>query len=56
MDHQHVLADIKTVHRADLDTVHVLALDAGFGDDIGHAAAPKGGGEPPPLQVPKVGR
>ena len=38
MDHQHIGADIKTIDRADFDTVHVFAPDAGFGDDIGHLA------------------
>ena len=37
VDHQHVFAFIEAVHRADLDAVHELAFDAGFGDDIGHA-------------------
>jgi hypothetical protein len=36
MDHQHVLAGIETVDRADLHAVHILALDAGLGDDISH--------------------
>src|SRR5262245_48371430 len=40
MDDQHVLADIEAVDRAYLDAVHVLALDAGFGDDVGHPLAP----------------
>src|SRR3546814_16464066 len=41
MDHQHVLADIETVDRADLDAVHVFALDAGFGHDVGHGCLPR---------------
>jgi hypothetical protein len=36
MDYQHVLTSIEAVHRTDLDAVHVLALDAILGDDIGH--------------------
>ena len=36
VDYQHVFALVEAVHRADLDAVHELALDAGFGDDIGH--------------------
>ncbi|MPL71118.1 hypothetical protein SDC9_16889 [bioreactor metagenome] len=40
VDHQRVLALVEAVHRADLDTVGVLAGDAIVGDDIGH-------GEPP---------
>jgi hypothetical protein len=40
MDDEHVLADIKAVDRTYLDAVHVFALDAGFGDDVGHPVAP----------------
>ena len=36
VDDQHVLALVEAVHGADFDAVHVLALDAGFGDDVGH--------------------
>src|SRR6056297_675627 len=36
VDHQHVLALVETVHRADFHTVGVLAGDAIVGDDIGH--------------------
>jgi hypothetical protein len=36
VDDQHVLADVEAVHRTDLDAVHVLALDAVLGDDVGH--------------------
>src|SRR6266850_199787 len=39
IDDQHVLALVEAVHGADLDTVHVLALDASLGHDIGHSAA-----------------
>ena len=35
---------VEAVHRADLDAVRVLALDAGFGDDEGHAS--DSGGSP----------
>jgi hypothetical protein len=38
MDHQHVLAFVEAIHRTNFDAVHELALDAGFGDDIGHKA------------------
>src|SRR6185369_7863896 len=41
VDHQHILAGVETVHRADLHAVHILALDAGLGDDISHWATPK---------------
>lgn len=33
---QHVLAFVEAIHRADLDAVHIFALDAVLGDDIGH--------------------
>src|SRR5262245_34044584 len=36
MDDEHVLALVEAVDGADLDTVHVLALDAVFGDDVSH--------------------
>jgi hypothetical protein len=36
VDHQHVLTLIETIYRANLDAIHVLAADAGFGDDVGH--------------------
>src|SRR5688572_8845435 len=36
IDDQHVRPLVETVHGADLDAVHVLALDAVFGDDKGH--------------------
>jgi hypothetical protein len=36
IDHDHVLALVETVHGADLDAVHILAFDAGVGDDVGH--------------------
>src|SRR3546814_15622798 len=39
MDHQHVLALVEAVDGADLHAVHVLALDAGFGDDVGHCGS-----------------
>src|SRR3546814_14390350 len=40
MNDEHVLAHIEAVDRTDLDTVHVLALDAEVGDDVGHAGSP----------------
>src|SRR5689334_706519 len=36
MDDQHVLALVETIYRANLDAVGVLALDAGFSDDVSH--------------------
>src|SRR5438477_11764193 len=36
MDHQHVVALVEAVDGADLHAVHVLALDAVFGDDVSH--------------------
>src|SRR5256885_9768027 len=36
MDDQHVVALIEPLDGADLDAVHVFALDAVFGDDVGH--------------------
>jgi hypothetical protein len=36
MDHQHVLALVEAIDGADLDAIGVLALDAGFGDDVSH--------------------
>jgi hypothetical protein len=42
MDDEHVLAFIEAVDRTHLDAIHVLALDAIVGDDIGHAASPGG--------------
>src|SRR5262245_46396275 len=36
MDDEHVVALVEAVDGADLDAVHVLALDAVFGDDVGH--------------------
>ena len=38
VDHQHVLALVKTIHGADLHAVHVFAFDAVFSDDISHGA------------------
>jgi len=40
MDNQHVLALVETVDGANFHAVHVLALDAGFSDDIGHRRRP----------------
>src|SRR6185436_11622119 len=36
VDDEHVLALVEAVHGADFDAIHVLALDASFGDDVGH--------------------
>src|SRR5574341_526788 len=38
MDDEHAGALVKAIHRAHLDAVHVLALDAVFGDDVSHEA------------------
>jgi hypothetical protein len=37
MDHEHVFTLVEAVHGADFDAIHVLALDASFGDDVGHS-------------------
>jgi hypothetical protein len=39
MDDEHVLASIEAVDRANLHAVHILALDAVLGDDVGHDIA-----------------
>jgi len=36
VNNQHILALVEAVYRADLDAIHVLALDANFGDDVSH--------------------
>jgi hypothetical protein len=36
MNDQHVLAFVEAVHRADFNAVHIFALDAVLGDDVGH--------------------
>ena len=36
MDDQHVLALVEAIDGAHLDTIGVLALDAGLSDDVGH--------------------
>src|SRR5258708_22572453 len=36
IDDQHVLALVEAIHGADFNAVHVLALDASLGNDIGH--------------------
>src|ERR1700739_861711 len=36
MNDKHIRALVEAVHGADLDAVHVLALDATFDDDVGH--------------------
>ena len=33
---EHILAFIEAIDRANFDAVHVFALDAIFGDDVGH--------------------
>ena len=33
---EHILADVEAVHRAHFDAIHVFALDAVFGDHVGH--------------------
>src|SRR5690554_5498393 len=43
VDHQEVGALVEAVHRADLDTIGVLALDAVLGDDERHATLPSSG-------------
>jgi hypothetical protein len=43
VDDQHVLAFVETIDRADFNTVHVLALDAVLGDDIGHVLSIQSG-------------
>jgi hypothetical protein len=41
VDHQHILAFVKAIDRADLDTVGIFALDTGVSHDIGHAISGK---------------
>jgi hypothetical protein len=36
MDDEHVLAFVEAVHGTDFHAIHVFALDAVFGDDVGH--------------------
>src|SRR3954467_7683299 len=36
VDDEHVVALVEAVDRADLDAIHVLALDASLGDHVGH--------------------
>src|SRR4051812_11738537 len=36
MDHEHVVALVEAIDGADFHAVHVLALDAVFGDDVSH--------------------
>src|SRR5262245_27302377 len=64
MDHQHVVALVEAIHGADLDAVHVLASDAGFGDHVGHRSlrsktGPGNAPEPPAaadhIQAPSAG-
>ena len=37
MNDEHVLAFVEAVDRTNLHAIHIFALDAVFGDDIGHA-------------------
>jgi hypothetical protein len=39
MDDEHFLAFLKTIDRADLDTIGVLALNALIVDDVGHTVS-----------------
>jgi hypothetical protein len=39
MNHEHVLAGVEAVNRADFHAVHIFALDAVLGDDVGHDIA-----------------
>jgi len=36
MDNQEVLAFVEAIYRANFDTIHVFALHAGVGHDVGH--------------------
>jgi hypothetical protein len=47
---------VKTVDGADLDTVHVLALDAAFGDHKGHDSTFNNGVEVRQFIVPRIAR
>jgi hypothetical protein len=38
MDDQHVVAFVEAIDRTDFHAIHVFALDAIVGDDIGHLA------------------
>jgi hypothetical protein len=42
---EHVLALVEAIDRADLDAVHVFALDATFDDDISHFRALQAGAD-----------
>src|SRR5439155_7792041 len=53
MDYEHVLALVEAVHGADLDAIHVFALDTGFIDDVGHCGS--GSGFAPVLAQARVG-
>ena len=44
IDDQEIRALVEAVDRAHLDAVHVLALDAGLGNDEGHAGSSGGKG------------
>jgi hypothetical protein len=42
---QHILAFIEAIHRADFYAVHIFALDAVLGDDVGHCRSIQSGFE-----------
>ena len=43
VNNEHILALVEAIHGTDLDAIHELAFDAGFGDHIRHKrATPKG--------------
>src|SRR5258708_7121416 len=44
IDDKHVIALVEAIHWADFNAVHVLALDASLGHDIGHQRLPKRAG------------
>jgi hypothetical protein len=43
MDHQHVLPLVKAIDGANLDAIHVFALDAGLADNERHDVTPSSG-------------
>src|SRR5262252_3421288 len=45
IDHQEIRTFPKAVDRTNIDAVRVLAFDAAFGNDVGHAAIGGGRGE-----------
>jgi hypothetical protein len=36
VNHEHILANIEAIDRADLDAIHIFAFDTIFVDDVGH--------------------